>query len=185
MNRYISILRGINVSGKNLIKMEALRRMVETLGCSGVATYLQSGNVIFGSENKDTRDMAAMISGRIKTDLGYDVPVLVLTPGEIRSVIAANPFLADPAKDPAFLHVTFLSAEPAAIPHEAIAAKCGPGEEVAFAGKAVYLYCPNGYGNTRLHNTFLEKMLKVTATTRNWKTTGELERLACDQVDGN
>ncbi|HNY02314.1 MAG TPA: DUF1697 domain-containing protein [Bacteroidales bacterium] len=174
---YISILRGINVSGKNMIKMETLRKMYEALGFTGVSTYLQSGNVVFGSQEADTVAMAARISGRIREEFGYEVPVLVLTPGEIGQVIAGNPFPADPSKDPAFLHITFLSAEPASIPREAIDAKRAPGEEIAFHGKAVYLYCPNGYGNTKLHNTFLEKALKVTATTRNWKTTRELERI--------
>ncbi len=177
MNRYLSILRGINVSGKNMIRMEVLRKMYEALGFTDVTSYLQSGNVIFCTEDPDTEAVAGRISARIKEEFGYAVPVLVLTPSEIREALIVNPFLSDPSKDPAYFHVTFLSAEPAAIPRDALDAKRGPGEEIAFAGKAAYLYCPNGYGNTKLHNTFLEKALKVTATTRNWKTTTELGRM--------
>jgi uncharacterized protein (DUF1697 family) len=93
-------------------------------------------------------------------------------------VVDNNPFVINPDKDPAFLHVTFLSAKPAKYDSSVIETKKQEGEEISFTDEAVYLYCPNGYGRTKLNNNFLESKLKVTATTRNWKTANELLKMA-------
>lgn len=178
MTTYVSILRGINVSGKNLIKMDALRRLYENLHFRNVTTYVQSGNVFFTGKNTKPDELAQTIKLQIEKEFGFDVPVIVLTVEKLKQIIESNPFVNDSNRDKAFLHVTFLFSEPDESDFNAIEEKKLKGEEIFFSGNAVYLYCPNGYGKSKLSNIFLEKKLKVEATTRNWKTTNELFRIA-------
>ncbi|MFD2555153.1 DUF1697 domain-containing protein [Sphingobacterium tabacisoli] len=175
---YISILRGINVSGQRLIKMEALKKMYEQLSFENVQTYVQSGNVLFSAKNRDSGELASIISSNIQTEFGFDVPVIVMNLDRLEKIIANNPFIKDTDKDEAFLHVTFLTEVLTEFDEGSIIEKKHSDEEVAFTADAVYLYCPNGYGKTKVNNNFLEKKLKMPATTRNWKTVNELLKLA-------
>lgn len=183
MARYISILRGINVGGQKKIGMAGLREMYLQLGFEDAETYIQSGNVVFSHPGAKTAELAAIISSAIEETFGYSVPVIVLERDELHTVIRNNPFTGDPGKQPSFMHVTFLSSLPDSPDLEKIRQKQGRGEEFVLAGRAVYLYCPNGYGKSRLSNTAFENILKVTATTRNWKTTNELLSMAEKRAD--
>jgi uncharacterized protein (DUF1697 family) len=181
METYISILRGVNVGGQAQIKMEALKKSYEKLQLSNVRTYIQSGNVIFDAAEGDTRTIESKISSQIEADFGVQVPVFVLTSESLKRIIEENPFTKDPGKDITFLHATFLAEMPKQYDRESIEDKKQGDEEIRFSEKAIYLYCPHGYGRTKLNNNFLEKKLKVGATTRNWRTTLELLRLATPQ----
>lgn len=178
MTTYISILRGINVSGQKLIKMDALRKSYEKMGFHSVTTYVQSGNVVFTGNNAKPDELARAITRQIEKDFGFDVPVIVLTVDNLKQIIDSNPFIKDCDKDTTFLHVTFLSSKPQKTDFKSIEEKKISGEEICFSDNAVYLYCPNGYGKTKLTNGFLETKLKVGATTRNWKTTNEILKIA-------
>lgn len=178
LTTYISILRGINVSGKNIIKMEALRNLYTTMGFCDIHTYLQSGNVTFRALATDEQMLEQTIEQYIKKEFSLDIPVQVMNVEALKNVIHNNPFLKDETLDPSFFHVTFLKIPPAVVDLKAIESKKTEQEKMAFSGKVIYLYCPEGYGNTKLNNNFLEKRLKVTATTRNWKTTTALLQLA-------
>jgi uncharacterized protein (DUF1697 family) len=178
MPTFISLLRGINVSGQKLVKMDALKTMYKHLDFQNAETYLQSGNVIFRDDHSDPADLAATISSKIQEQFGFEVPVIVFNIDDLKSIIEANPFKDDLRIDRQFLHVTFLAADPKEIDFELIAAKKSPGEEIVLIKKAVYLYCPHGYGRTKLTNNFLEKKLRVGATTRNWKAVNELLKIA-------
>ena len=178
METYISILRGINVSGAAPIKMEALRKAYEKLDLRHVTSYIQSGNVVFKADENDTRTLENKIASQIEADFGIRVPVIVLTAKSLETIVEANPFTKDPAKNIAFLHVTFLVDTPEIVDRASIQEKKQGEEEISFSEKVIYLYCPHGYGRTKLNNNFLEKKLKVGATTRNWKTTLELLRIA-------
>ena len=178
MTTYISLLRGINVSGQKPIKMDALKAMYRQLNFQNIETYLQSGNVIFGDDKSDPSDLATTISSKIQKQFGFEVPVIALKVDDLKAIIEANPFKDDLRMDQQFLHVTFLATDPKKIDLETITAKKSPGEEIALIKKAVYLYCPNGYGRTKLTNNFLETKLRVGATTRNWKTVNELLKIA-------
>lgn len=174
------MLRGINVSGKKLIKMDALKKLYESLGFQNVTTYVQSGNVIFKTTETEPEKSEQMIYKQIEKDFGFKVPVIVLTAEKLKQVVDNNPFVIDPAKDPAFLHVTFLSSKPESFDRSKIEEKKQDGEEISFTDEVIYLFCPNGYGRTKLNNNFLESRLKLTATTRNWKTADELLKIALD-----
>jgi len=177
MNRYIAILRGVNVSGAKSMKMEELRLTLQKLGFTGVSTYIQSGNVVFTTGEIATSHLAAQIAEAIKTGFGFEVPVMVLSAAELKTIISNNP-LNNGTNYTAFLHITFLADPPVAFNLSEIEARKQGDETIVVADKVVYLYCPHGYGNTKLSNTFLESKLKVSATTRNWKTCGELLRMS-------
>lgn len=178
METYISILRGINVNGQKLIKMDALRKMYEHLGFQDVKSYVQSGNIIFSTQKASPEVLANTITEQIAKDFGFDFPIIVLTIDNLKQIIESNPLLKDNSIDTSFLHITFLAATPQFFDREQIEEKKNDGEQISFSDNAVYLYCPKGYGATKLSNSFLEKKLKVNATTRNWKTSNELLKIA-------
>ena len=178
MGTYISILRGINVSGQKMIKMDTLKEMYEDLHFTNVQTYIQSGNVIFQYIQSEQMDLGQRISNELMKRFGYEIPVIVLDTIELKKITERNPFSNDKIKDISHLYVTFLSNNAERIDNTLIYQKKAGEEEFEITEKAVYLYCPNGYGRTKLTNTFFENKLKVGATTRNWKTTIELLRIA-------
>jgi len=175
---YISILRGINVGGRNSIKMDALRQMYSDLGYTDVQSYIQSGNVLFRHQRSDTRTLEQVISRCIAETFGINVPVLVLTIDELRNAINNNPFTTTDPKDPNTIHLNFLSEMPDTGLVDKITPERFLPDEFRLLGKVIYLHCPNGYGNTKLNNTFFEKKLKIAATCRNLKTTTELLAMA-------
>ncbi len=175
MNSYVSMLHGINVSGQKKIKMEELKKLYESLGFSDVQTYIQSGNVIFKSPEKDTSKLVSRIQQKMKQIFGFDVSVIIRTKGQLHELIENNPFTN---KDTSKLHVTFLSAVPTSVPVDEINKVKDKAEEFFIADRAIYLFCPNGYGRSKLSNTLFEKKLKVSATTRNWETVKALLNMA-------
>ncbi|MCX6249092.1 MAG: DUF1697 domain-containing protein [Bacteroidetes bacterium] len=179
MTTYISILRGINVSGQKKVLMADLKELYASLGFTEVTTYIQSGNVIFKtSGDLSAGDLCNKIEKAIEGRYKFQVPVIIRNAGEINAILSSNPFLAEKGIDPERLHVTFLGKDPQPSELSAILKFDYPPDRFAIIGKEVYLYCPGGYGNTKLSNSFFENKLKVTATTRNWKTVGKLAELA-------
>lgn len=174
MTTYISILRGINVGGHNKIKMEELQQMIAGLGFQRVQTYIQSGNIIFQYKKQKPTLLEKKIAAAIENHFGFNVPVIVMEAISLKEIIDNNPFLKDKTKDASLLHITFLSAEPVKENFDKIKREQFLPDEIQWLGKAVYLYLPNKYSNTKLTNNFLETKLNVTATTRNWKTVNEL-----------
>lgn len=172
------MLRGINVSGKKMIKMDALRNMYSGIGFKNVQTYIQSGNVVFQEKIAKVQDLEKKISNEIMKTFGFEVPVLVQGLAEIKEIVRNNPFVRERKEEEKCLHVTFLSSVPLKENIEKINRSLYFPDEFIWKGKAVLLYCPGGYGKTKLTNTFFENRLKVTATTRNWKTCNELVSMA-------
>lgn len=176
MKTYISLLRGINVSGHKKIAMADLKALYEDLGFKNITTYIQSGNVVFESESNANIDQ--MIAKAIFKAYQFEVPVVVKTVAELNNIIKNNPFVADGSIDPDKLHVTFLATKPDPKNIAALATKNYEPDQYHIIDTAVYLHCPNGYGRTKLNNSFFENKLKTIATTRNWKTTQQLLALA-------
>lgn len=178
MQTYICLLRGINVSGKNLIKMDALKNLFLSLGHENVLTYIQSGNVIFTSKSTHILKLQNEIHDKISDEFGFNIPILIIQKHEIESAISNNIFIKNRSEDPLKLHITLMSQLPLGTDITKISDGNYDNDEFVIIKKCIYLFCPNGYGNTKLNNTFFEKKLKVTCTTRNWKTVNELLRLA-------
>jgi uncharacterized protein (DUF1697 family) len=168
---YISMLRGINVSGQKKIKMDELTKLYESLGFKNVRTYIQSGNVVFYSSEKDVVKLILSIENKIEEIFGFDVKVFIKTTGELSRILENNPFREINENS---IYVTFLSGIPVDPNHEKIMAAKNPSEVYAIAGNVIYFNCPTGYGKTKLNNNFFEKILQVTATTRNWNTVNKL-----------
>jgi len=178
MHTLVSMIRGINVAGSRPLKMDRLKALLEDLGLLRVRTYLQSGNAVFDSASPDAGLHSLAIERRILRDYGYEVAVATKTSKSMSAAAVANPFLRRPELDPAFLHATFLIGLGAARSLEGPGLPLARGEEAVLRGDVVYLYCPNGYGVTKMNNSFLERRLSARATTRNWRTVTALERMA-------
>lgn len=177
MKTYVSILRGINVSGKNLIKMNSLKEMYEGLGFLNVKTYIQSGNVVFQSVETNLEELELLISDGILNRFTFNIPVFVREVSELKDIIARNPFLKETQEDISELHLTFLSKAPEMQFVERIGNSTYLPDKYFITERTVYLFCPIGYGKTKLNNSFFENKLKVKATTRNLRTLMELVKL--------
>lgn len=178
MQTYISLLRGINVSGQKRIKMDELKAAYEALGLKQVTSYIQSGNVIFKSPAKDRQKLAVKIEKTIEQHFAYSVSVLIRDLDEFKKLIDANPFPAEGGVEPDKLHLTFLSAVPDKSLLQKMAELESGKDKFSLAGENIYLYCPGGYGRTKLTNNYFEKKLALSATTRNWNTVQKLYGLA-------
>lgn len=169
MVRYAALLRAVNVGGRS-VSMATLRQVLSTLELHQVATYLQSGNAVFATEFPRRR-LPGLIEGALADQLGLDTAVLVRSHRQLSDILAANPY--PEVTDPKTLHVTFLEQRPDR--HRLGAIDPVFGTDRWAAGKEVlYLHCPQGYGRTKLHNGFWERRLSLVATTRNWRTVGQL-----------
>jgi uncharacterized protein (DUF1697 family) len=176
MTIYISLLRGINVSGQKKIKMADLKALYQALGLDNVKTYIQSGNVVFES-GEASLVLSQKIHEAIEENYGFSVPIEIRSLNDWQAIVAGNPFTPD-NKESKYFHVTLLGEIPdEQLVHEVDKLDFGS-DEYHVLGNVVYLYCPNGYGRTKLNNNFWERKLKVTATTRNWKTVNKLLELA-------
>ena len=179
MQTFISILRGINVSGQKKILMADLKALYEGLQFKEVTTYIQSGNVIFKSDSKiSDAALAEKITAAILKKYSFTVPVIVRNINQLENIILGNPFLKEKNIDLEKLHVTFLSEIPGQPATDAIKLLSYPPDRFSIIGEEVFLYTPGGYGETKLSNKFFENKLKVTATTRNWKTVNKLLEIA-------
>ena len=176
MPSYIALLRGVNVGG-NTLRMERLRALCEELGLKDVRTYVQSGNVVF-SAGRSAAHWARAIAQVLEGEARLPVSVIVRSSADMARIIASNPFLNEKGIDTKRLHVTFLEKTPAKSAIKALDTLPSGTDRFVHVGEEVYVYCPNGYGNTKLSNTAFEKALAVRATTRNWNTVNKLCEMA-------
>jgi uncharacterized protein (DUF1697 family) len=168
MKTLVALLRGINVGGKNKIAMSELRSSLSSLGLQDVATYIQSGNVVFRSPDR-ADDLAGDIEQRIAGDFGVSVTVLLRTASDLQAVGRSNPFLKGGA-DHSKLHVVFLSDRPAANAVAGLDPERSPPDQFSLLGREIYLHLPNGSGRSKLTIDYFERRLGVAATARNWNT---------------
>lgn len=181
MPTYISMLRGINVSGRKKILMPDLKALYEGLGFSRVITYIQSGNVIFGvAPGIPTLTISSLIENAIEEKYGFHVPVIIRTIDEMQAVIKANPYIKEAGQITEKLYVTFLDKEPASGALDKINPFDFLPDKFIYHNREIYLDCASGYGTTKLSNTYFEKKLKMKATTRNWNTVNKLLELAME-----
>ncbi len=173
--KYVALLRGINVGGKNKLPMKDLVPLFETAGATAVQTYIQSGNVVFEANAAIADSLANSVPDSIRHGFGYRVPLILRSAKEIVRVVANNPFL--PKAEPQLLHVAFLSNKPNASAVKQLDPKRSAPDEFKCVGQELYLKLPDGMGKTKLTNAYIETKLGVTATARNWKTVLKLAEM--------
>jgi uncharacterized protein (DUF1697 family) len=170
----VSLLRGINVGGRNRIAMHLLRGIYEGLGARDVSTYVQSGNVILVSDDKPER-LSRRAEAAITRETGLTIQVLGRTHAQLARIVADDPY---PGVEPIHHHVVFLSGEPAPSGLAALSAAASPGESVTLTGREIHLLLPDGIGQTKLGQALIERKLGVVGTARNWRTVGQLHELS-------
>lgn len=173
MQTYISLLRGINVSGQKKILMTDLKALYESLGFSDVKTYIQSGNVVFSYKKNDAGKLQQMIFDKIKSHYGFEVPNLILNSAEVKEALAKNPY--PNIEKPYF---TFLHELPVEENINELNKHIFDNEFYGLKGRVIYSHFPNGAGKAKITLNFFEKKLKVSGTTRNLNTSKKLLEMA-------
>jgi uncharacterized protein (DUF1697 family) len=174
----VSMLRGVNLASHNRVQMAALRALYESLGFRDPQTYIQSGNVVFRTKQRDLVALARKIEKGIERSFGFRTTVVVRTAPELRDVIARNPFRSRRGIDPSKLLVTFLASNPAAEALELVLKINTEPEEVHIDGREVYIYFPNGMARPKMSWVAIEKKLQTSGTGRNWNSVTKLLEIA-------
>ena len=162
--RFVAFLRAINVGGTKIIKMEDLRRMFESLGFANVATYIQSGNVIFEAVEED--NLRAQIESQIRQTFGFEVEVFLRSMAEVRAIVKKRPF-EQQGEETLFIHL--LQAAPSAKSRQAVLALSTQTDEFAVQGREVY-WLRRDRDKSPFNNNMIEKALGMSATARNLNT---------------
>jgi uncharacterized protein (DUF1697 family) len=173
MIKYAAFLRGINVGGHHIVKMEELRRIFAALGFENVKTYIQSGNVIFETAETDADFLAEKIERELKQAFGFEVKTMPRTIAEVEEIAARNPFRQP--ETGAKIYVCLLSAAPAADLKDSLAAFENDFEVFRLRNRELYwMIRPHNTRKELFSNNFIEKHLKVAATTRNITTINKM-----------
>lgn len=175
MGTYIALLRGINVGGKNKILMAELRDLLLNIGLKDVQTYIQSGNIIFNSEEENASKLELRIGGAIKEHFGLSVPVIVKTKDALKTVFSSCPFSEEKKQKSYF---SLLYTPPKAELVNEVLSITFENEDIKISPNCVYFYSSIGYGKTKYNNNFFERKLRVIATARNYKTMVKLLELS-------
>lgn len=185
--RYVALLRGINVGGNTMIKMEELRRMFEALHFGNVASYINSGNIAFDADpamqkpahSKGTgveSKLSAQIESAIQETFAKPIPVMVRAQRRIQTILDSNPF-AGQFESHKEMHVLFMKDEMPSEKEEELLEKQTPDERFAVIGREIYCHLKLGVADSLLGKGFIEKKLKIAITARNWRTVEKLAML--------
>jgi uncharacterized protein (DUF1697 family) len=178
MSVLIAMLRGVNVGGHHNIKMAELKTLCEAIGFAKVQTYIQSGNIVFETKERGDEKLAKKIGSAIEKRFGFCPEVIVRTSEEMRQVVKKNPF-AKQDFDPAKLAVFFLASDPGKAARELVSQIEANPEVIKPVGSEIYIYFPDGQGQSKLKFGLVEKAIgKIAWTARNWNTVEKLVKLA-------
>ena len=177
MTTFVSLFRGINVGGHQTVRMDALKELYASLGFKDIITYIQSGNIVFTSDDADLSQLPGLIEDSFAQRFGFHAKVMVRTSAELEDIVDNNPFQNQPTKESKWVVVMFLATRPDSKAQENLHKTYVGPEELYIIGQEVYIYYPTGIGRSKLSNTFLEKKLKIAGTARNWNTILQLQKL--------
>lgn len=180
MTVWVSLLRGVNVGGRNRVSMPLLRTALTDAGFSPVRTYVQSGNVITGSAYGEAAQVADAVAGVLRNRFDVDVPVVVRSPEQLREVLRWCPFPEDVAARPAAVHVVHLMGEPAASAVAEVLAQDWSPEALAVRGTELVIRYAETMHASRLQYAALLRRLDTDGTARNWRTLQALVDLTAD-----
>lgn len=175
MTKYIVLLRGVTPSGKNRVPMAQLRQLLAENGFENVQTWMQSGNVILDSE-LSVKEVATKVNKVIKENIGADLKIIVKTPAEIKKVLDENPF--GEGYDISRVFFTLFNDIPDENLVKNLQEQDFGNDKFVFTSHAIYLFIPGSAAETKLNNNFLERKLKIDATTRNFNTLSKLVALS-------
>ena len=176
MNTWIALLRGINVGGRNVLKMKGLVVLLQGIGYMESKTYLRSGNAVFKSAESSAVEIGTTIESALREIRGVEASVLVFGKEELKQAIASNPF-PQAKEDPSTLHLFFLSEPPQSPDMESLTTYEADSESFVLTGKVFYLHAPDGFGRSKLA-VRVERLLGVDATARNWRTVSKVLEMA-------
>lgn len=171
---YIALLRGVNVGGKNKLKMVDLSQELIRQGFIDVKTYIQSGNILFKSDLKDCIVLAKQIENIIEQSFGLSIPVVVKSHKDLTAILNEIPFDEEYMQNSKKLYYSFLFG----LPDKELLAKLNRltfhPDQFKCKEDVIYLYYDNGSGRSKMATTAFERNLKLIATTRNWNTVNKL-----------
>lgn len=177
MTTHLALLRGINVSGHNMIKMEALKMTLEAVGFLNVQTYIQSGNVFVDTEEENAAAVGFKIKQEIFKAFGHEVPVVVIGKSDLEACLKNNLFLKEIAADTKKLYVAFVSTTLRSDSINDLRISQFKPDEASIDSNRIYIKYAVGAGKTRFDQKYIEKKLNVTATIRSWNTITQLLEL--------
>ena len=166
--RYVALLRGVNVGGKNKLPMVELRDAFTAAGCTGVRSYIQSENVVFEAARDLAERVPELVTRAVGQQFGISTAVVVRSGEELQQVATSNPF--DTSGDPRFLQVAFLQDVPSAEAVAGLDPERSPPDAFVVRGRNVHLHYPNGTARSKLTNEYLTRQLQSASTMRNWRT---------------
>ncbi len=168
MTAFVSLFRGINVGGQRTVKMCDLKE---------VTPYIQSGSVVFQSDDLDGWRLRSQVEESFERRFGFHSEVMVRSAAELQAIIEANPFQGQPDKETKWIVVLFLTTHPDDAAQENLRTSYGGPEEFFFIGQELHIYYPDGIGRSKFSGSFIEKKLKMPGTARNWNTVLKLQEL--------
>jgi uncharacterized protein (DUF1697 family) len=177
MTTHLALLRGINVSGHSMIKMEALKITLEAIGFQNVQTYIQSGNVFLDSEEENAAAIGFKIKQEIFKVFGHEVPVIVISKNDLEACLSGNPFLKDKEVDMKKLYVAFVSTILSSNSMNDLRISQFKPDEASIDGNKIFIKYAVGAGKTRFDQKYIEKKLNVIATIRNYNTVIQLLKI--------
>ncbi|MFV5696405.1 DUF1697 domain-containing protein [Flavobacterium sp. LB3P122] len=177
MTTHLALLRGINVSGHNMIKMEALKTTLEAIGFQNVVTYIQSGNVFVDTEEENASKVGFQIKQEIFKVFGHEVPIVVISSADLEACLKNNPFLKEKDIDIKKLYVAFISTALQSTSINDLKISQFKPDEASIDGSRIFIKYAVGAGKTRFDQKYIEKKLNVTATIRNWNTVTQLLKM--------
>jgi uncharacterized protein (DUF1697 family) len=178
-NIFVALLRGINVGGSAVMKMTDVKKQFEEAGLSDVKTYIQSGNVIFTSPEKDISKISLKLKKQFQKSFNHRGEIFIFTPQELKTAFAHCPFEPEKNEEKQLCHLMFLSDKPGRQYVDKLMAMSG--EEYSFAvyDKVLYYAYPREIAGRRRNINF-EKVLGVTGTARSWKVISKLIELSSE-----
>jgi uncharacterized protein (DUF1697 family) len=177
MFTHLALLRGINVSGHNMMKMEMLKSTLESIGFQNVVTYVQSGNVFVDSDEESASKVGFVIKQEIFKAFGHEVPVVVLNKEDLENCLKNNPYLREKDVDTKKLYVAFLSNTLRVESINDLKISQFKPDEAVINGNKIFIKYAVGAGKTRLDQKYIEKKLNLTASIRNWNTVTQLLKM--------
>lgn len=177
MTTHLALLRGINVSGHNMIKMEALKTTLEAIGFQNVQTYIQSGNVFVDSDDENASAVGFKIKQEIFKIFGHEVPIVVVNKEDLAICFKNNPYLKEKDIDTKKLYVAFVSTTLKSDSINELKISQFKPDEASIDGNKIYIKYAVGAGKTRFDQKYIEKKLNLTATIRNWNTVTQLLKI--------